>query len=316
MSITAERGYCFISGMTAKQKILTEFIVIGMILFIYLLCCIGYKQTRTYCTNIFFGRDLNFGKTFIAMLLLCIGKILSILFKLVSCQRVGESFYVHLYFANDECFDGTWWISLICLVLIVMLFCVLLLKVFMMDPNDRQNDNNVLRPLTLSYRPGCFYWEFIILLRRVLIISLSVSFANNMYVKFVIISILCLFVILHRDMQPFINEQVNKMEFILLISMIIVTAVDVINDTVDNDVFIYSTIIILILMPFVLLIMFFMQYVLDDWKGLHPYDDFEMEFYDEDDEKQDTDPAKSTLSETEQNDENTINYMTFDLCKM
>eukprot|EP01084_Bolivina_argentea_P161622 281353_1 len=141
--------------------------------------------------------------------------------------------------------------------------------------------SNVLRPLTLSYRPGCFYWEFIILLRR-----------------------------------PFINEQVNKMEFILLISMIIVTAVDVINDTVDNDVFIYSTIIILILMPFVLLIMFFMQYVLDDWKGLHPYDDFEMEFYDEDDEKQDTDPAKSTLSETEQNDENTINYMTFDLCKM
>ena len=96
-----------------------------------------------------------------------------------------------------------------------------------MDDIQRQHDQNILRPLTLAYKPQYYYWEFIILIRRILIAFLAISFgSNNIYPKFVLIIILCIFLRIQSIYQPFIIQEVNNVESNLLMCIIIIVVID------------------------------------------------------------------------------------------
>ncbi len=42
-------------------------------------------------------KKLSILKAFIKLLLLCTGQILSVIFKLLSCQTIGNNYFVHFY---------------------------------------------------------------------------------------------------------------------------------------------------------------------------------------------------------------------------
>ena len=52
--------------------------------------------------------------------LLMVGNILTVLFKLLHCQTIGDKTY-HFYFAFEACYGFTWIISMILLTFIILL---------------------------------------------------------------------------------------------------------------------------------------------------------------------------------------------------
>ena len=256
-STKAGIGLCFFDGMTAKDEILANLIAIGMI---FLLLIIIYTMYRLMCPKwTFLEMKPHFGKTFVAILLLCIGKISSVLFKLLACQNVGDQM-VHFYFGYDECFDGLWWIALIGLIITCMVFIIFSISLYRMDDLQRQHEENILRPLTLAYKPQFYYWEFVILIRRLLIAFLTVGFgADNAYTKCVLIGVLFICVRLQTTYQPFKIHEANNMELNLLICIIMIVVIDMVSDELD-EMLIYIILTMLIVFPFISLFWWIMKY--------------------------------------------------------
>eukprot|EP01084_Bolivina_argentea_P013592 25513_1 len=191
-STSSEDGWCFIKNMNGQQKILSGFFVIAMLAFLLFFSYLIYKYIYQF-SMLLFNRKPNFAKTFVSVTLLCVGQILSILFKLMACQGIGESTndIVHFYFGYAKCFDTIWWLSVFGLAVIISIFVIFLIFLKRMDDTMRQNDHdNILRPLTISYKPQFYYFEIILLIRRMLIAFLSISFGSNVYSKFALVIVL------------------------------------------------------------------------------------------------------------------------------
>ena len=110
-----DTGWCLIKGLTSKQKILTDLISPA---FVFVIICTMYLMSicRKNGAVVYFSkRQINFKKTFISLILLLIGNILSVLFKLLHCQKIEDDTY-HFYFAFEQCFGRTWIISMVIMI--------------------------------------------------------------------------------------------------------------------------------------------------------------------------------------------------------
>eukprot|EP01084_Bolivina_argentea_P192447 330363_1 len=201
------------------------------------------------------------------MTLLCVGKILSILFKLMSCQTIGDHQYVHLYFAYNRCYDLIWWLSFIALFLIIAFFMSLFVFLYKMDDMKRQSEkDNILVSLSRSYKPQYYWWEMLIFLRRLLIAFLSISFGqSNIYSHYTLICILLAFLMLQMKFKPFNMNEANELEsYLLAFIIMIVVLLQIYNSNSYNESlyhFTYATIFILTLIPFMFVIGFMLSYI-------------------------------------------------------
>eukprot|EP01084_Bolivina_argentea_P263221 445417_1 len=186
-SSETEAGYCFYDGMTAKGAVLSGFMILIAIIVPVILCkcCLSSFRLFGYIVK------PNYAKIFLFCLLLCIGKISSVLFSLLSCQTINNlDKVVHFYFGWEYCYGYTWLLALSGLVGLIVMLIILFIILYRMQPNFRQNKQiNLLYPLVRNYKPEFYYWEFILLVRRIFTAFLSIAFVNN-YSK------LCLFLIL------------------------------------------------------------------------------------------------------------------------
>lgn len=83
--------------------------------FIFILLIVPFITNKLMSNGMTFycclkQRKINFQRTIVAVILLLVGNILSVLFKLLHCQSVGDKKY-YLYFAYEQCFGRTWIIS-------------------------------------------------------------------------------------------------------------------------------------------------------------------------------------------------------------
>ena len=161
-----DNSWCFIKGMTAKQKIVIDLMTVLMIFLIILLyyaftTCISKTplQIRT--------RKVKYKKVFIAGILMTIGKILDVLFRLLNCQLVGDV-SVHFYFAIEHCYGTTWIIALLSLLLIMIIFSVGFIKIKRMKMSERQKQSGTVFILTNKYKPQYYYWEMYYLFEELL----------------------------------------------------------------------------------------------------------------------------------------------------
>ena len=69
--------------------------------------------------------------------------ILSVLFKLLHCQKIGDKTY-HFYFAFEECDGFTWIISMILLIVIIFIFSMIFIKI---KKND--SDPNIVNHVNM-----------------------------------------------------------------------------------------------------------------------------------------------------------------------
>eukprot|EP01084_Bolivina_argentea_P006728 12738_1 len=92
--------WCFIDGLTAKQKVLTQLIGIGFVTG-FLLIFYAFTKCRC-CPEIWCKkRKISFNRTFFQLFLLCIGGIFGVLFKLLNCHPISNEIVVHFYFPEE-----------------------------------------------------------------------------------------------------------------------------------------------------------------------------------------------------------------------
>eukprot|EP01083_Nonionella_stella_P246116 854861_1 len=210
---------CFMDGMNGKHKILMDLFVPIMLLIFVMVFYINAKYIFKKPMMIR-GRRVNFGKTYLSLFVLMIGKILDVLFKLLSCVTVGDR-SVHFYFAFEECYGVTWVSSLIVLIGIITGFAALFVQLKRMTLRQRQNRMHVLFVFTSRYKPNLYYWEFVIFLRRV-IIAWYHALVEDMTLRLVFVAIIISCVYLQQTYNPFVVHEGNQMESLLLCCFIFI----------------------------------------------------------------------------------------------
>eukprot|EP01083_Nonionella_stella_P018148 50709_1 len=213
-------GYCLYDGMTPKTSLLFGFVILFVILLVLMVCkCIHlcHKTIGVRLCGHQYELTTHYGNTFLCFLLLSVGNISSILFSLLSCQTINnDDITVHFNFGYEECFGVTWTLALLGLVSLILLFT------FLFYILRRDNSNS----LTKHYKPSCYYWEFIIFLRRIVLAFLSISF-HSKYAKFLLLFMLSGYLYAHHRHQPFVFEQMNRMEFLLTLCLCGVIVMDI-----------------------------------------------------------------------------------------
>eukprot|EP01084_Bolivina_argentea_P268864 456808_1 len=242
--------WCFINGLTNKYKLLSNFMPTIMIT--VLVVCVSLIINKIYTGE----KKVLVWKVFISLLLLCIGQVLSIIFKLLSCQRIGSEnsgYFVHFYFGNERCYGTTWFLALFGLLFVISIFILLFIKIKRMDYSQRQDKQSPLHVLIRAFKPNCWYWEFVILGRRILVVFMATSF-NSKLSLFLLIFILGIFLFLQQKYQPFIIQEVNTLEFVLIFALVLVVSVQF-GLTLQSDYqFAYVILSILTILPFILFI--------------------------------------------------------------
>eukprot|EP01084_Bolivina_argentea_P161621 281352_1 len=240
-------GVCFIKNMSAKQEILFELILIAFIMF-----NLAILSIISFCISS--SKKYNYGQSFISMLLLCIGKILSVLFSLLSCKTIENTdeknkLIVQFYFGSEKCFGPTWWYTFVFLLLIILMLIILLVITKRNYLNNRDNKLWFLYPIVSNYKSEYFYWEFVILLRRILFTFFVINFDTN-YISIILCIILGIFLFLHHKIEPFVIQQVNDIEFACIFGLIIGV---IVQKLISNEVLGHIFYTILFVFPFVLL---------------------------------------------------------------
>eukprot|EP01083_Nonionella_stella_P105403 303163_1 len=250
--------WCFIDGLNAKQKILVDlFVPCMMILFIFSFYLVSrYVIKKALAIR---GGKINFGKAAVSTYLVIIGKILDVLFRLLSCQKVG-GYTFHFYFAYEHCHGRTWFLSLMSLICVILSFTFVFIKLKRMSVDDRQNPNHILNIITSRYKPQHYYWELIIFIRRLVISVFAVS-VHDVTAKFVLLIILFVFVFMQYTYAPFLVNEANHLEIILMSAFIIITMTQIIPDDL-NVLFINICVSFCIMLPIPLLIYYVLRSLL------------------------------------------------------
>ena len=223
-TLNADTGYCLLQNMTAKMELLLPLTVITTAIFVFStvwLCCkICASETPTICSY-----QPNFLKSTLKITLLCIGPILSILFKFLSCGHLGE-LSIHFYFGDEACYGLTWVVSLSVLCLVICSFLVLLLLVCVGKRRQKSElkEGSWMHPLINCYREECFYWEFVIVLRRLCLSLLTICniFENDSYSFMALILVLTLYIASQLKFEPFAEQQINSFECLLMVFTMVI----------------------------------------------------------------------------------------------
>eukprot|EP01084_Bolivina_argentea_P002505 4628_1 len=244
--------FCFIDGLNGKGKILVDLFMPAMI---FLFIFITYSVSKFIVKKPlkFKNKKVNFLKTFIAMYLIIIGKILDILFRIMSCQQVGNDLTVHYYFSYDKCYGTSWILALIFLLIIIISFGLIFIKLKFMNISDRQNPDNILNQFVSRYKPQYYYWELVVFVRRVFIAIFAVS-VSDILSKFFFLGIIMIFIQIQNIYNPFIINEGNRMEHILLLCLLFIIATQT-SQAMDYTV-LNVIVSFLIILPFPLLLYF------------------------------------------------------------
>ena len=241
--------WCFINGLDGKGKILVDlFMPITIPVFLFIFCLISFKKPF-----IFGNKRVNFEKTFIAMYLIIIGKILDILFKLLSCQQIGN-LTVHFYFPSEECYGTSWILALLSLLFVIITFGLIFVRLRFMTDSDRQSKTLHLHSIISRYKPQFYYWEGVIFIRRIIIAVFAVS-VSDIISKFIFMAIIMIFIQLQNVYNPFLVHAGNRMEQILLLFLLFIISTQIASDAMDYT-FLNVVISLLIIIPLPLLLYF------------------------------------------------------------
>ena len=89
------------------------------------------------------------------------------------------------------------------------------IKLYNDSKEEREDPNYALNALCKYYKSDCYYWEFIILSRRILI-TLYAIFWTLPWFPIVLVILLSVYTYLHHQYQPFKTKEANIFEYILI----------------------------------------------------------------------------------------------------
>ena len=156
-------GWCIIEGLTAAQEISLYLFIPALLLFITgfmagtYLCGVDWlnvkwcfcRYLKSYCS------EIAYYSAFLRSLIISIGSIIAVIFKILSCRDIaGSDFAVHYYYGDTECFNWHWFVALSALFVLLGIWIILDVVSWRQSPEVRQNpDENHLFAFVNSYQP-------------------------------------------------------------------------------------------------------------------------------------------------------------------
>eukprot|EP01084_Bolivina_argentea_P308894 534224_1 len=287
---------CLFKNMTAFQEIVASLsTIIVIILFTFTVCLLFNIKTCKFNVLKQCKRNPNPSRTMLKVLFLCIGQILNVLFKTLTCRDIGDNISVHFYFGSIECNGIKWWISLIILLMVVSAFIILFIFIgiarsrhlssciygceciyHLVDSNQKRYELAEKKELKEWYHSAvCYYkiwfWELIIFMRR-LLLSFALIVYDSDDLRMCTIFGLVIYCMIHSTLKPFRFDDANQFELWLLISTIAVISLDNYYRTVPKNLFGNLMISLLILFPIVWII----YYMISRFKLIQQSDENEL----------------------------------------
>ena len=166
--------------------------------------------------------------------MLCVSQIFSVAFKILNCQHVGSKL-VHFYFGQEECHysSSTYLLTVFVVVAVVVSFGIMFIVLSRQSQDHRDDPDYSLNALCKYYKPQFYYWEFVILLRRIAI-SLFAIFWTFPWFPIVLVTLLLFYMVLHHKLQPFLTKEANIMESMSMSCLIIVIFIQTASSYIDS----------------------------------------------------------------------------------
>eukprot|EP01083_Nonionella_stella_P146563 461143_1 len=211
-------GICFTTHLNAIAKeiwYLFHPFAMFVIIFIYY---VTYDKLKLFEWT---KRKPNFAAAFWQTLLICMGAILSKMFKILACRTLDTDVTVHFYAGNVECYGYEWMACAISLLIIVMVWCGIWYYLYGLEPLKRASSKAMTKNITHSYRKECWYWEFVFLTRRILLaLIITFNYLNESFTQYTLLTILIIYLVIHLKYQPFKHGRVNYFETICIMLLI------------------------------------------------------------------------------------------------
>eukprot|EP01083_Nonionella_stella_P076093 207162_1 len=217
-SSSQDGGYCFLQGMTAQMEILLN-LAIPVLLFVSIFV-IALTKCKTKCC----GRSPSHWTALWRAILIGLGSVLAVLFKILTCRSMHKA-SVHYYFGAQACYQTAWLVALFTLIVIILLWVILYVKLYKMGAQRRYLvNNNNLYTLVKAYKPKYWYWESVLLSRRIFVALFTISSiesAPNLLIITLNV-ILCGYFGLQLWKQPFVYTRANRLETLCIFVLIVV----------------------------------------------------------------------------------------------
>eukprot|EP01083_Nonionella_stella_P190107 704238_1 len=209
-------GVCFVKNMNSIQKELLYllfpfFMFLSVAMFgIFNIC------SKSICKRHLFGWNM-----FYSVFLILVGNCISNILKVLACSQIG-SVMVHFYGGFLECFGFVWCIALIAMIIIIVFWIWIGLRLYKMDSKTRHSRQSSFRAITKPYGTEYWYWEIMLISRRVLIASLVTFQYFSLYtVQYVLLILLVIYFGIHIHFKPYKYKRANNMESLCMFMLIL-----------------------------------------------------------------------------------------------
>eukprot|EP01084_Bolivina_argentea_P299256 515809_1 len=188
-----------------------------------------------------------------------LGTFLDKMFKILACRRLDSDAIgtVHFYAGNVMCYGLEWTLSLCTLILLIVFWIVMWYKLYMMDPLKRNSTKSVTRNLSRSYKPRFWYWEFILITRRIsLAFIITFNYLSESFTQYILLSILIFYLTIHVKYSPFKHGRVNYFETFCIVLLILGLTCLGFDLQQISPLFVAIVLSLVVLIPFILFIYF------------------------------------------------------------
>ena len=169
-----------------------------------------------------------------SLVLIAMGNLLTKVFRMLACESVGDK-TVHFYAGYLDCYGPIWFNSLCVLLLIIIFWGVVWYRLYKMDKHLRDNNLSSMRTVTKAYKPKYWYWEIILISRRILLSAMiTFDYFKPDYFKFSLLIILLVYLCIQIMYIPFRYNKVNNIEFLCMLMLCIALGCIICDIESDN----------------------------------------------------------------------------------
>eukprot|EP01084_Bolivina_argentea_P103073 184642_1 len=163
------QGTCFINNLTAIQYHFL-YLYFPACLMLALIIYAIFKKTccKTQNSQFQFG-----GYTIVNVALIALFPIFIVFFMLLSCKYIDGFGTIHFYASYMKCYEISWFVALIVLLMVIVFLtyiCVILKQMVPNRNNLWKQKSYFLKGIVQPYKFDFWYWEYILILRRICII--------------------------------------------------------------------------------------------------------------------------------------------------
>jgi hypothetical protein len=163
-------------------------------------------------------------------------------FRTLQCFEVEQGLYLKPQ-PSMECWQGEHHnlviYFMVPVVLIVIVLPVLFSLYYLISKRKDLNEPLVVQRvwlLVVGYRPSFFFWEYVILLRKALLILFSVFFTDPLVSALVLMLVILKYCILLLTFEPFISKQLNNLDLIQNVAIFITFSSSLfLNDSINEE---------------------------------------------------------------------------------